>query len=267
VQTHRLDELISNQLDCSKLVQALELVKSRPTAGSLASYDELDFTESYRFVQIFRHLNETVIGNEPFPGQMLSPKKERVSLPENIYGLLVQYYNNAYDGKFVTIAGAVSETSTEDLTIVLPYVNQYGRIRIGSEIFGATIAPRYMRNSHILAKFIQSDETTDVFPGEVQYYFEHSLDLPIGKITHHLAFVKWHLPAPDRQTRFHCKSNVEDGLCNIELWKDEFYSIDRDSIIPVHNIYSRFVPSEFIVGVRKPKKYMAVIPINRQFHL
>ena len=198
MQTHRLDELISNQLDCSKLVQALELVTSRPIAESLASYDELDFTESYRFVQIFRHLNETVIGNEPFPGQMLSPKKERVSLPENIYGLLVQYYNNAYDGKFVTIAGAVSETSTEDLTIVLPYVNQYGRIRIGSEIFGATIAPRYMRNSHILAKFIQSDETTDVFPGEVQYYFEHSLDLPIGKITHHLAFVKWNLPAPDR---------------------------------------------------------------------
>ena len=68
MQTRRIDELIYNQLDDSKLTQALELVKSRPTAESLASYDELDFTESYRFVQIFRHLNETVIGNEPFPG-------------------------------------------------------------------------------------------------------------------------------------------------------------------------------------------------------
>ncbi|CAI2200609.1 9247_t:CDS:1, partial [Funneliformis geosporum] len=50
---------------------------------------------------------------------------------------------------------------------------------IRSEIFGSIIVSQYMRNSHILAKFIQSDETTDTFPGEVQYYFEHSLDLSI----------------------------------------------------------------------------------------
>ncbi|CAI2190902.1 5261_t:CDS:2, partial [Funneliformis geosporum] len=45
-----------------------------------------------------------------------------------------------------------------------------------------TIAPQYMRNSHILAKFIQSDEMTDIFPGEVLYYFEYSLDLSIESI-------------------------------------------------------------------------------------
>lgn len=266
VQNHKIDDLISNQLDCPKMAEALELVKSRPTAGSLALYDEFDFAEAYRFMQIFRDLNETVTGNEPFPGQILSPKKERVSLPDEIYELLVQYYNDAYDQKFVTIAGAVSDISSDDDIIVLPNVNQYGRIRIGAETFGATIAPRYKRNSHILAKFIQEDESIDLFPGEVQFFFEHTIDLPIGTKTHCLAFVKWHKPAQTSQIRFHCRIQGDDE-CNVELWKHEFYEINRDSIIPIHNIYSRFISSNLMVGKRTPKPYMAVIPINRQFYL
>ena len=157
--------------------------------------------------------------------------------------------------------------TSNDSIVVLPHVDQYGRIWIGTEIFGATIAPRYQRNSHILAKFIQDDETTDIFPGTVQYFFEHAVDLPTGTKTHHLAFVKWHLPAPNQQTRFYCKPNNGRSVCNIELWKYEYYDSGRDSIIPVHNIYSRFVSSKFMVGGRSPKLYMAVIPINRQFHL
>ena len=250
------------------MTQALELVKSRPTIGSLALNDEFNFIESYQFIQIFRHLSETITGTEPFPGQMLTPKKERVSLPDNIYELLVQYYNNIYDNwKFVTIADAVSAGISSSI-IVLPHVNQYGRIRIGSEIFGATIAPQYIRSSHILAKFIQSDETVDIYPGEVQYYFEHSIELPTGTKLHHLAFVKWHLPATNRQTRFYCRANNNNyNGCSVELWKNEYYDIDRDSIIPVHIIYSRFVSSQFTVGKRNPVNYMAVIPINRQFYL
>ncbi|CAI2200784.1 9880_t:CDS:1, partial [Funneliformis geosporum] len=42
-----------------------------------------------------------------------------------------------------------------------------------------TIASRYMRNSLILAKLIQSNKTTDIFSGKVQYYFKHLLDLSI----------------------------------------------------------------------------------------
>ena len=42
----------------------------------------------------------------------------------------------------------------------------------------------------------------------------------------------------------------DDEGCNVELWKNECHKADRDSIIPVHNIYSRFVPSEFFVHQR-----------------
>src|SRR5437868_13408000 len=58
------------------------------------------------------------------------------------------------------------------------------------------------------------------------------------------------------------------------MMKDAMLSFRRtsvtkliDSIIPIHNIYSQFVPSEFVVGTRIPKTYMAVTPINRQFYL
>ena len=56
-----------------------------------------------------------------------------MSLLDNIYELFVQYYNDAYDRKFVIIADAAFKTLTEDLTIIL-YINQYGYIRIGSKV-------------------------------------------------------------------------------------------------------------------------------------
>jgi len=79
---------------------------------------------------------------------MLTPRNDRVSLLDDIYELLVHYYNAAYDWNFVTIAGwsdklVLEEESeeSEDFIVVLPNVIQHGRIRIGSEIFGANIAP------------------------------------------------------------------------------------------------------------------------------
>lgn len=86
-------------------------------------------------------------------------------------------------------------------------------------------------------------------------------------IWHRLPFVKWYLPAEDQQKRFYCRVNNDNNSCNIELWKYDFYNTGRDSIIPVHNIYARFIASDFIIGKRNPIKYMAVIPINRHFHI
>ena len=142
MQNWRLDDLISNQPKNRKLAELLELVKPRSSTGSLTTYDGFDFAELYRFRQIFHHyLNDTITGSESFPGEMLNPRKDNVSLPDDIYEILVQYYNTAYDWKFMTISEAASvETISEDFIIVLPNVNQYGCIRIRAEIFEATIA-------------------------------------------------------------------------------------------------------------------------------
>ena len=108
-----------------------------------------------QFRQIFRlEIEDTITGIEPFPGEMMSPKRMNVALLDDIYDILVEYYNNTYDSEFVTIAKAATERSG-DRIVVRPQVNQFGRIRVGSEIFGSVNASRYLRSSFIRVKFVQ----------------------------------------------------------------------------------------------------------------
>ena len=39
----------------------------------------------------------------------------------------------------------------------------------------------------------------------------------------------------------------------------------RDCIIPIHNILGKFIKCNFNIGKKKPKIYMAVIPLNKKF--
>ncbi|GBC16128.2 hypothetical protein GLOIN_2v1776801 [Rhizophagus irregularis DAOM 181602=DAOM 197198] len=179
----RLDNLVSVQSNNVKLVEALKLIQPRSTSGKV---------------------DETIVSSEPFPGEILTPCKNRVALPDDIYQILTEYYNIAYDLQFVTIAESTS-TSSRDAIVVPNMVDQFGRVRISAEVFGSAIAPRYLKNANVLAKFIQNNETTDLFPGQVQYYFEHTVRISGELKTHRLVFVK---------------------CSNIELWRNEFYEID-----------------------------------------
>ena len=270
MQNCRLDDLISSNSDNKKLVDALSIIQPRSITESLSEFDSF---ELYQFMQVFcQNVDETITGSENFPGKMLTPRKNRISLPDDIYELLVKYYNDSYDDwNFVSIAelATSSDLSSNEQIVILPVVNQFGRVQITTEIFGSTLASRYQRSSNILAKFIDKNDAVDIYPGRVQFYFEHLVEFPNGtKKIHQLAFVKWYMFAPNQQTRFHCRiGNIDDNSCNIELWKYEFHELSRDSIIPIHNIYSRFISSKFTVGTRNPTTYMAVIPINRRFHL
>ncbi|EXX76589.1 hypothetical protein RirG_031800 [Rhizophagus irregularis DAOM 197198w] len=136
VQNSRLDSLISAQSDNAKLMNALPLVQSRLTTGSLAAYDGFDFNELYHFMQNFhQNIDNTITtGSEEFPGEMLTPRN-RVSLPNATYELL----------NFTSIADlASSDLSSGDSNqsiVVLPIVTQFGRIRIAAKIFGSKSAP------------------------------------------------------------------------------------------------------------------------------
>jgi hypothetical protein len=265
MQQLRVDELVSAQSNNDKLVEALKLIQPRPTSGSLAAYDNFNYAELYQFRKaFFQEVDDTIVGSEPFPGEMLTPCRSRVALPDNIYQILTDYYKNAYELQFVTIAEILA--SPRDSIVVPKMVNQFGRVRISAEIFGSAMAPRFLKNANVLANFIQDNETTDLFPGQVQYYFEHTMRISGDLKTHRLVFVKWYKPAPNQQTRFYTKIDDEKSS-NIELWRNEFYDIARDCIIPVHYLYSRFVSTKFVIGKKNPIAYNAVIPINRQFHL
>jgi hypothetical protein len=278
VQNCRINDLISAQSDNQKLANGLKLIEPRPTTGSLAAYDNFESEELLQFKQIFcSELEVTITGIENFPGEFLNPIRNRVDLPEYLYKHLITYYNEVYsedmnEVEFGSMAGLIEKglQNSDSYIVVQPTINQSGRIRIAAEIFGSALAPRYKKNSHILAKFTQDNESTELYPGMVQFYFEHVLRLPdIGERTHRLAYVKWYLPTDNHRTRFYCRAENDDRSINIELWKHgEFYELSRDSIIPVHNIYCRFIPAKFSIGRSNNKRdYMAVIPINRKFHL
>ena len=196
---------------------------------------------------------------------MLTPRKNRVSLPDDIYRILIEYYSDAYESKFITIAESASAGLND--FVVTNMADQFGRVRILAEVFGSVMAPRFFKSAYVLAKFIQDNETSDLFPGQIQYYIEHTTNTPNGLKTHRLALIRWYKPATTRQTRFYTSIDTEEECSNIELWENDFYDLSRDCLIPIHNIYSRFVSSQFTIGKKRSITYKAIIPINRQFHL
>ena len=176
MQHQRLDDLVSDQSNNVKLIEALKLIQPRPTSGSLAAYDNFNYAELYQFRKVFfQEVDDTIVGSEPFPGEMLTPCESRVALPDDIYKILTDYYNNAYELQFVTITESISTGGSRDSIVVPNMVNQFGRVRILTEIFGSAMARRYLKNANVLAKFIQDNETTDLLLRQVQYYFAYSV--------------------------------------------------------------------------------------------
>jgi hypothetical protein len=132
MQQLRVDELVSAQSNNDKLVETLKLIQPRPTSGSLAAYDNFNYAELYQFRKaFFQEVDDTIVGSEPFPGEMLTPCRSRVALPDNIYQILTNYYNNTYELQFVTIAEILA--SLRDSIIVLNMINQFGCVRILAE--------------------------------------------------------------------------------------------------------------------------------------
>ena len=120
-----------------------------------------------------------------------------------------------------------------------------------------------------MAKFINRDrKSIDIYPGQIQYFFVHNIFLTFQNSTHKFAFVKWYKPISSSSIRYHFSIDNDVGTCNIELWENNFYSISRDSIIPIHNILGRFIPAKYKTSHRSnSREYLAVIPLTRKFHL
>ncbi|GBB97641.1 hypothetical protein RclHR1_03020019 [Rhizophagus clarus] len=143
MQNWRLDNILSCQLNNEKLTEGLKLLKPRSTTGTLSAYDKLDYNELFRF---------------------------RVSLPDDIYRILIEYYSDAYKLKFISIAESALAGPND--IVVTNMVNQF-------------------------AKFIQDNKTSDLFPDQIQYYIEHATNTLNGLKTHWLALIRWYKLAPN----------------------------------------------------------------------
>ena len=250
--------------DNHHLSACIPLITPKETTGSLAIQDEFNEIDYREFLSMSRDVEEMAgLGSEPFPGTFLNPKNLNTSLPEEVMEYLVKYYHDAYEKDFAALSDI--HLASSNAIPVFPKANIYGRLQLGSEIFGSTYSKRHIKSAKILSQFINGD-IKDIYPGLVQFYFEHTVHFPEGSKIHALVYVRWYLP-PDKKIRFHCKIGQDDKLCNVELWTKKFYELSRDCIIPVHSILGRFVEGSFSIGRREPKNYMSVIPINRKFHL
>ncbi|GBC39248.2 hypothetical protein GLOIN_2v1788017 [Rhizophagus irregularis DAOM 181602=DAOM 197198] len=259
VESSFLNYYLTN-CDSNILNTTLDIIKPRKSAGSLAALDDFTSDEYQNFLRLSLIENESAYGTERFPGLLMKPRQE-TCLPNRVLDLLVEFYNSLYEEHFVPI---YSITCPNNDIVVISKIIQYGRIRIGADIFGSIQAARHEKSSYILARFEQEDGTIDTYPGQVQFYFEHTIYLKNSSSTHSLALVKWYRPVQDHRTRYFCQVDDDIKSCNIELWTNGFYDMSRDSIIPVHHILGKFIKCDFNIGTRKIKEYMAVIPLNKK---
>jgi hypothetical protein len=259
------DIRIRNIIDSGEQTnKGLDLLENRPTVGSLSESDQFASEEMERFWLNSRNIQESSItGCETFPGEMLTPKSDGVLLSGSNLDLIVEFYTATYE--LYDFRKPADELIQDSVTIRVK-MDQFGRCRIGSEIFGSKMSMRHVKSSYILANFLTTDGQVDCYPGQVQYYFKHVVDLPNGPTEHNLAYVRWYKPAETANNRYHF--SIDDETCNVELWRTDFYPESRDCIIPVHNILCRFVPVKYQISTRRNAvKYLAINAINRKLHI
>ena len=223
---------------------------TRKAVGSLAltaKREELQHFLSIRY-NTFSKIYET----EPIPGKMMQPTYFDVVMPLKLRKSLWKWYMILYEKEEEDILGFM------DL-----HINQHARLQIGSEIFGSMLSGRQEKNATIFAKWEAArGNSTDIYPGEVQYYLEHTLRLPEGSKTHLLAYVKWHKNAPSSDTRFK-HSFMEPEISNTELWKAEYHTENYESLLAVHRILCRAVKFKYVTVGKQ--KYISIVPLNRKY--
>ena len=154
-------------------MKGLELLNKWPSIGSLSVTDEFSSDEMHRFWMNSQDIQASqVSGSEDFPGEFLKPSFNNTILSSEMLDLMVEYYLATYE--LFGFRKPFSKGSDDDIVIRVK-MNQFGRCRIGSEVFGFSILIQHAKSSYILAKFITNDRTVDCYPGQVQYYFTHTI--------------------------------------------------------------------------------------------
>ena len=144
------------------LCTSLDIIKPKKSSGSLAALDNFEGDKYQNFIRLSRIEDESAFGMEPFPGELMNPCHE-TNLLNNILDLLVKYYDNLYNDYFISISSITD--SSRNCNVVNSKIKQYGRLRIGADIYGSVQAAHHEKSSYILAQFVQNDGIIDIYPG------------------------------------------------------------------------------------------------------
>ena len=252
-------EVNSHLYNFPSSAESLALLVRKRSVGGLAAADAYETEELRRFLELSEDVQRTsATGIEPFPGELLNPAWANVRIEGQYYEHLVAYYNAAYELRdFV----GPFDSQKWNTTIVSSWANQFGRLRIGSEIFGSAISSRHRKNSFVLAKWIQRNNEVDVWPGQVQFFLSHKVST--AEPEHILAYVRWYTPVRNADIRFRISPEDMHTRCAAELWNRDFMPDTGHCFIPVHRILCRFVHLEYL---HKRTEFIAVVPLNRRIN-
>ncbi len=160
------------------------------------------------------------------------------------------------------------EGGVKDSIIIQIAINKFRWCQISSEIFGSVMSAWHINNSFILAKFITKDDNVKTYPGQIQYFFTHTIDLSDRSIKYYLAYVRWYQHISSPNTRFYFSIDDEEQTCNVELWDIQFYPEMWDCIILIHNILDWFIPVKYKKTSHKnAKEYLTINLINKKFNI
>ena len=151
--------------------------------------DEFGSEEMERFLLYSQDIKESPIyGCESFPGEMLGHSSENILMLDEMINVIVEYYKATY---IRYNFWRPFREGPNDSIIICVKMSQFGRCRIGSEIFGSKMSSRHVKSSFVLAKFITEDDNVDCYPGQIQYFFKHTVNLPNNEPAEHfLAYIR-----------------------------------------------------------------------------
>ena len=191
---NQINNIISSETVTTK---GFDILDTRPSVGSISESDEFGSEEMERFLLYSQDIKESPIsGCEEFPEEMLGSLSENILMSDEMLDIMVEYYKATYIR--YTFRRPFGE-GPDDSVIIRVKMSQFGRCRIGSEIFSSKMSSRSVKSSFILAKFITDDDNVDCYPGQIQFFFKHTVDLPNnGPAEHFLAYIRWYKPASSR---------------------------------------------------------------------
>jgi hypothetical protein len=141
------------------LLDQLLLLLDKKVHGSLKMTENFKSEDLVAYLEMADKIDTggVIEGTERYPREMMKPINENIRLPDIDYQNLIEYYSTLYN---------ITSLSIDQV------ITQFGRLKIGAEIYESTIAARYENRSYIRAKFIAyGDDTVDIYPGQIQYFF------------------------------------------------------------------------------------------------
>jgi len=107
------------------LDQVLPLLDKK-VCGSLKMTENFESKDLIAYLEMADKIDtaNVITGIERYPGEMIKPILSNVYLPQNIYQILVKYYSTLYN---------LITPSVDNVVI------QFGRLRIGADIYGSKI--------------------------------------------------------------------------------------------------------------------------------